>query len=127
TAGLPRLGQNGSALSVDWRVLTFTIALSLATGILFGLIPALQGSRADLNVTLKESSGRSGTGLRHNKARSALVVVELALAVVLLVGSALLIRTSLALRAVDPGFDATNVLTMRMSLSGSRFLQSEGV
>src|SRR5262245_22291601 len=127
TAGLPRLGQNGSALSLDWRVLTFTIALSIATGILFGLIPALQGSRADLNVTLKESSGRSGTGLRHNKARSALVVVELALAVVLLVGSALLIRTSLALRAVDPGFDATNVLTMQMSLSEPRFASSRTV
>jgi len=127
TAGLPRLGQNGSALSLDWRVLTFTIALSIATGILFGLIPALQGSRADLNATLKESSGRSGTGLRHNKARSALVVVELALAVVLLVGSALLIQTSLALRAVDPGFDATNVLTMQMSLSEPRFASSRTV
>ena len=101
--------------------------VSVATGILFGLIPALHGSRTTLSETLKESSGRSGTGFRHNKSRSLLVVTEMALALILLVGSALLIRTSLALRAVEPGFDANNVLTMRMSLSGSQFLQSAGV
>ena len=76
------------------------------TGILFGLIPALQGSRADLSSTLKETSGRSGTGFRQNKARSVLVVVEVALALILLVGSALLIRTAVALGRVEPGFDA---------------------
>ncbi len=127
TAGLPRIGQDGSLVGVDWRVLGFTLLVSLATGILFGLVPALQGARADLSSTLKESSGRTGTGLRHNKARSILVVAEVALALVLLVGSALLIRTSVALRAVDAGFDPNNVLTMRMSLTGPRFLKSEGV
>jgi putative ABC transport system permease protein len=127
TAGLPRVGENGALVGVDWRVLTFTILVSLATGVIFGLIPALQGSHADLSSTLKESSGRSGTGFRQNKARSLLVVSEVALALVLLVGSALLIRTSIALTTVDPGFDVTNVLTMRMSLTGPRFLKSEGV
>jgi len=127
TAGLPRLGQDGSLLAVDWRVLGFTILISVGTGILFGLIPAFQGSRADLNATLKETSGRSGTGFRHNKARSILVVTEVALAIILLVGSALLIRTSLALRAVEPGFDSQNVLTMRMSLTGPRFAKSASV
>jgi putative ABC transport system permease protein len=127
TAGLPRLGQDGTFVGVDWRVLSFTILVSIGTGILFGLIPALQGSRADLNAALKESSGRSGTGFRHNKARSLLVVIEVALAIILLVGSALLIRTSLALRAVDPGFDPHNVLTMRMSLTGPRFTSSAAV
>ena len=127
TAGIPRLGEAGALVNVDWRVLGFTVLVSLATGILFGLIPALQGSHADLSSTLKESSGRSGTGFRQNKTRSLLVVSEVALALVLLVGSALLIRTSVALRNVDPGFDTSNVLTMRMSLTGPRFLKSEGV
>jgi putative ABC transport system permease protein len=127
TAGLPRIGRDGALVGIDWRVLAFTLAVSLATGVIFGLFPALQTSRADLSVTLKESSGRSGTGFRQNKARSVLVVVEVALALVLLIGSALLIRTALALRAVDPGFDTANVLTMRMSLSEARFQKSEGV
>jgi len=127
TAGLPRIGQDGALVGLDWRVLGFTVAVSLGTGIIFGLIPALQGSRADLGLTLKESGARSGTGVRQNKTRSVLVVVEVALAVILLVGSALLIRTSVALRMVDPGFNTTNVLTMRMSLSGPRFLESAGV
>ena len=127
TAGLPRVGMDGALVGVDWRVVLFTTAVSLGTGILFGLIPALQSSKTDLTTTLKESSGRSGTGLRQNKARSVLVVVEVALALVLLVGSALLIRTAVALGHVDPGFDASHVLTMRMSLTGPRFLKSEGV
>jgi predicted permease len=127
TAGLPRIGQDGSLVGIDWRVLTFTLLVSLGTGVLFGLIPALQGSRSDLCATLKESGGRTGTGLRHNKARSLLVVAEVALALILLVGSALLIRTSVALRKVDAGFDPNNVLTMRMSLTGPRFLKSAGV
>src|SRR5205807_6879556 len=84
-------------------------------------------SRADLNASLKEGGGRSGTGLRHNKARTILVLVEVALAVVLLVGSALLIRTSMALGTVKPGFDAENVLTMRMSINGPQFARSAAV
>ena len=127
TAGLPRLGENGALVGMDWRVLGFALAISIATGILFGLIPALHGSRTTLSDTLKETSSRSGTGFRHNKSRSILVVSEMALALILLVGSALLIRTSVALGHVDPGYDVNNVLTMRMSLSGSRFLTSAGV
>src|SRR5262249_34545839 len=80
-----------------------------------------------LSSTLKESAGRSGTGFRQNKARSVLVVLEVALALVLLVGSALLIRTSLTLRAVNPGFDPMNVLTMRMSVSSPQFVKAEAV
>jgi len=127
TAGLPRLGQDGSAVALDWRVLTFTLLVSLGTGIIFGLLPALQGSHVDLNATLKESGGPSGTAFRHTKARSLLVVAEVALALILLVGSALLIRTSMALRDVEPGFNPHNILTMRMSLTGPRFLKSSGV
>ena len=125
TAGLPRLGEKGTLVGADWRVLGFTVLISIGTGILFGLVPALQSSRTDLSATLKESSGRTGTGFRQNKMRSVLVIAEVALALVLLVGSALLIRTSLALGAVNPGFDPGNVLTMRMSLSGPRFLKAD--
>jgi predicted permease len=124
TANLPRVGREGSLVIVDWRVLAFTILAAAVTGILFGLIPALQASRTDLNASLKEGGGRSGTGLRHNKARTILVLIEVALAVVLLVGSALLIRTSLALGTVKPGFDAENVLTMRMSINSPQFNRS---
>jgi predicted permease len=127
TAGLPRIGENGSIVTVDWRVLAFTIVLSIVTGIVFGLIPALHASRTDLSSTLKEGSSRAGSGFRQNKTRSVLVVAEVALALVLLIGSALLVRTAVALRTVDPGFDATSVLTMRMAMTGQQYLTSEGV
>jgi predicted permease len=118
---IPRIGLHGSGITLDWRLLLFTICISLLTGIVFGLVPALDVSRTDVAGALKEGGGRSGTGLRQNKTRSLLVIGEVALAVILLVGAALLIRTFMALRAVKPGFDAHNVLTLRMSLSGSRF------
>jgi predicted permease len=127
TADLPRVGQDGSIVTLDWRVLTFTLAVSIGTGVLFGLIPALQASQTDLSGTLKESSSRAGTGLRQNKTRSILVVVEVAVALVLLVTSALLVRTAVALRAVDPGFDPGHVLTMRMSMSGEQYHTTGGV
>ncbi|HSK11162.1 MAG TPA: ABC transporter permease [Vicinamibacterales bacterium] len=127
TAGLPRVGENGALVGIDWRVLAFTLVVSVATGVLFGLIPALQSARTDLAGTLKEGGGRAGTGFRQNKARAILVVTEVALALVLLVGSALLIRTAVALGSVDPGFDPSNVLTLRMSLSGPQYQKSEAV
>ncbi len=126
-AGLPRIGEDGSAISLDWHVLGFTLAVSLLTGILFGLFPAFSASRSDLNSTLKESGNRSGTGFRQAKARSLLVVSEVSLALVLLIGSALLIRTFIALHGVGPGFDYHNVLTMEMSLNGERYQKSAGV
>jgi len=127
TANLPRIGEDGALVAVDWRVVTFAVVVSIATGVLFGLIPALQAARTDLTSTLKESAGRSGTGFRQNKARAILVVSEIALALILLVGSALLIRTSLALSAVDPGFDAAHVLTMRMSLQNPKYFGADAV
>jgi putative ABC transport system permease protein len=126
-AGLPRIGEEGAAVGVDWRVLVFTLVVSLLTGILFGLFPAISTSRSDLNSSLKESSNRSGTGFRQSNARALLVVSEVSLALVLLIGSALLIRTFIALRAVNPGFDAHNVLTLEMSLTGDRFQKTGGV
>lgn len=127
TANLPRVGRDGALVTMDWRVLAFTLLAAMVTALLFGLIPAIQSSRVDLNATLREGGGRSGSGFRQNKARTILVIGEVALAVVLVVGAALLIRTSLALAAVKPGFDAHNVLTMRMSLAGKRFLKSAAI
>ena len=124
---IPRVGEKGAAVGLDWHVLLFTIGVSMLTGILFGLIPAFQSSRTDLSSSLKESSGRSGSGFRQNKARSVLVVIETALALVLLIGSALLIRTYVALRSVQPGYDSHNVLTLRMSLAGGRFEKTAAV
>jgi putative ABC transport system permease protein len=118
---IPRIGEQGAAVTLDWRVLAFTLLVSLGTGILFGLIPAFGASHADLGLTLKESGSRSGSGLSQNKARATLIVTEVALALVLLVGAALLIRTFAALRGVNPGFSTDKVLTMEMSLSGKRF------
>src|SRR3954469_19176319 len=127
TAGLPRVGAAGDMVGLDWRVVGFTVGIALVTGLIFGLIPALQSSKTDLTTTLKESSGRSGTGCRQNKVRSVLVVVEVALALVLLIGSALLIRTAVALGHVDPGFDTHNVLTLKMSLKGGQYQKAEAV
>ncbi|HYL37267.1 MAG TPA: ADOP family duplicated permease, partial [Bryobacteraceae bacterium] len=124
---IPRIGPHAAYVSMDLRVLAFTLAVALITGILFGLIPALQASRADLTATLKESGGRSGSGFRQNKARSILVICEMALALILLIGAALLIRTYVALRSVDPGFDPHNVLTIQMSITGPRFAKTAGV
>ncbi|HEX6895662.1 MAG TPA: ABC transporter permease, partial [Bryobacteraceae bacterium] len=124
---IPRLGPGGRYVSLDLHVLGFTLLAALLTGVLFGLIPAFQASRTDLTSVLKEAGGRGGTGFRQNKARSLLVVTEMALALILLIGAALLIRTYVALRAVNPGFDSRNILTMQMSLSGARFQKTAGV
>lgn len=125
TVGLPRIG-GGSEIAIDWRVVAFTAAVSIATGILFGLAPAVGASRADLGEALKDG-GRAGTSRRQNRTRGLLVASEVALAVVLLAGAALLIRTFFALRAVDAGFDAHDVLTLRMSLAGSRYKDAADV
>lgn len=126
-AGLPRIGENGSAVGIDWRVLAFTLIVSLLTGILFGVFPAFAASRADVNASLNQGGSRSGTGHREGRTRSILVVSEISLALVLLIGSALLIRTFVALHAVDPGFDAHNIVTMEMSLNGPRYQNTAGV
>jgi predicted permease len=122
---LPRVNDQqhvGSMVSVlDWHVLAFTFGIALFTGVLFGLFPAVRISRMDVNSALKETSGRSGTGLKQNRARSLLVISEMALAVILLAGAALMIRTFVGLRSVHPGFDPHNVITMQTSLTGGKY------
>jgi putative ABC transport system permease protein len=125
--GIPRIGADGSGIAPDWTVLLFTLAIALATGILFGLAPALQASRPDLHGTLKESGARAGSGVRQNRARGLLVVTEMALAIVLLIGAGLLIRSFAGLRQVPPGFDRHNVLTMESSFTGTKYTRTAQV
>ncbi|HEY6301742.1 MAG TPA: ABC transporter permease [Terriglobales bacterium] len=116
---IPRIGVYGYHVAVDWRVLTFTALISLLTGFVFGLMPAFESSRGDVNTSLK--AGHSGAGNQRNAARSVLVISEMSLALVLLIGAGLLIRSFIDLQAVKPGFDVRSVLTLRMSLTSSRF------
>jgi putative ABC transport system permease protein len=122
-----RDGLHATIPMLDWRVAAFTFGIALLTGILFGLYPALQTSNPDLSSTLKENSGRSGSSKRQHRARSALVVAEISLALVLLTGAALLIRTFVGLRTVNPGFDAHRVLTMETSMAGPAYTSTEKV
>lgn len=117
---IPRVGE-ASGVPLDWTVLLFTGGVALLTGILFGLFPALHASRPDLNATLKETSSRSGTGMKQNRARGILVISEMALAMILLIGAALLIRTFTELRGVKPGVATESVLTMQTAMAGSRY------
>jgi putative ABC transport system permease protein len=128
-AELPRLPSQGLGLLglMDGRILVFAFAVSLLTGVLFGLVPALQISRTDLNAELREGSGRTSGGARRQRTRNTLVVFETALSLVLLVGAALMIRTFLALRNVQPGFQAASVLTMSTSLAGQKYETAAGV
>ncbi len=127
TGSLDMVGENGGAVTVDWRVMGFALAVSFGTGIAFGLVPALRGSRADLTSGLKDGGVRSGASVGQNKARAVLVVSEVGLAVVLLVGSFLLTRSFMALSAVDPGFETKNVVTMNVLVSGKKYLKSATV
>jgi predicted permease len=124
---LPRIGGQGSAVTLDWRVLLFTLLATVVTSIAFGLIPALSLSRRDVHAGLKESDPRSGTGLGRKKTRSILVVLEMALSLILLSGAALLMRTFVALKGVNPGFNTGHILTCEMSLNQPRLDQTSAV
>jgi predicted permease len=123
TADLPLVGQNGSAVTIDWRLFGFAFAISIVTGIAFGLFPALQASRLDVNATLK-GAARSGTGFRQNKARASFVMSETCLAVILMIGAALLIRSFIAIYSVDRGIATDGVITMRTLLTGPKYAKT---
>jgi putative ABC transport system permease protein len=118
---IPRVGE----IAPDNRVLGFTLLVSLLTGVVFGLAPALQASRPDLNETLKEGGKGGGSGSRSGRARNALIVIEVAMALVLLVGAGLLIKSFRRLQEVDPGFDPRNLLTMRLFLPQSKYAEPQ--
>jgi putative ABC transport system permease protein len=107
---------------IDGPVLIFTVAASLLSGVFFGLIPAFSAAGPGLNDSLKEG-GRTGSGARGRHARAAFVVVEIALALVLLVGAGLLVRSFARLMDVDAGFDTGQTVTMRVSLPQSRYAE----
>jgi putative ABC transport system permease protein len=112
--------QRLEIVGIDGWVLGFTAAAALLSGLFFGLIPALTASGSNLHESLKEG-GRSGSGGRGARARSAFVILEVAVALVLLVGAGLLVRSFVRLLAVDPGFDPDRTVTMRVGLPGSRY------
>jgi putative ABC transport system permease protein len=118
---LPRSAEIG----VDLRVLAFTLAASLLTGFVFGLAPALHAARMDLNQVIKEG-GRGGAGTK-GRVRSALVITEMALALVLLAGAGLLVRSIANLYRVNPGFDPNNILSFRIELSPRAFSQATAI
>jgi putative ABC transport system permease protein len=124
---IPRIGEDGSGVTLDMNILLFTLGVSVLTGILFGLIPAIGAARPNLASSLNESGSRTGMGVRSGKLRSILVIGEMALTVVLVTGAGLLIRTFLKLQSVDPGFAMHNVMTLSMSMSGSRFQKTAPV
>jgi len=113
---IPRLRNIG----IDQRVLQFTFFVSLITGVLFGLAPSLRSARVNLSETLKEG-GRSVVGGGNPRLRSLLVIAEIALSLVLLIGAGLLIRSFILVQRVDPGFDTSNVISMRISLIGTTY------
>jgi putative ABC transport system permease protein len=108
--------------TIDGWVLAFTVVVAIGTGILFGLVPAIQAARPNLNETLRDSGARgTSAGRARQRLRSSLVVGEVALSLVLLVGAALMIRSFLGMQRVNPGFDTDKLLTMRVSLVGPSY------
>src|SRR6266850_2243668 len=121
---VPRIHE----ISVDGRILVFTLLVSLVTGVVFGMVPALHASKLDLNESLKEGLRGTSTGLRENRLRSLLVISEVAMALVLLVSAALLTKSFVRLLDVNPGFNPANVLAMDIQLPNlppSRYAKDE--
>ncbi|HVF90710.1 MAG TPA: ABC transporter permease [Blastocatellia bacterium] len=120
---LPRLRE----IDLDGRVLGFTLAVSVLTGILFGLAPAIRASRVHVVDSLKDGEGRSTGGVMARRVQSALVICGIAVASALLIGAGLLIKSFMQLQATDPGFVTNNLLTMQVSTSPLLFPESQDV
>jgi putative ABC transport system permease protein len=118
---IPRIEPDGSNLVVDARALLFAIVTTITSGVAAGLLPAWRVSRVDPETFLRSGGGRTGTSARHERTRALLVIAEVALASLLLVSTTLVIRSFIALRQVDPGFDAGHVLTLETLVTEPRF------
>ena len=114
---LPRAGE----IHVDWQTLAFMLAVSVITAIFFGLLPSLQASKPDLNAILRESGRGTAGSVRRNRVRSALVISQVAVSMILLIAASLLGRSFLTLERVDPGFDRRHVLTMQVTLPAAKY------
>ncbi|HET9408050.1 MAG TPA: ABC transporter permease [Candidatus Sulfotelmatobacter sp.] len=115
----------GAPISMDWRVLLFTIGVSLFAGVIFGLAPALQLSRVNVSTMLRDEDRGTTGGRGHARLKSALVIGQVALSLVLLIGAALLLRSFTRLLQTDPGFDERNLLTMNISLPTVKYANPE--
>jgi putative ABC transport system permease protein len=110
-----------NTVTIDGNVMVFTVALTLAAALLFGLLPALRASRPDLSDTLKEGGRAVSSSLRRNRMRAALVASEMAVALMLLIGAGLLIQSFIRLEDVTPGFEPDRILSMRIALSNPKY------
>jgi len=124
---LPRVPEIAALPAIDLRVAAFSFLLSLITALLFGLAPALQLSRTGLAFSLNESGIRAGAGRKQSRTRSVLVAAEVAIALVLLCGAVLLIRSFAAMHSVSLGFDPNHLLTSQISLAGDGYAESSRV
>ena len=120
-AALPAHMPRAAEIQVDWQVLVFTFVVAVMTGVIFGLVPALQAYRLNLSEALKESGGKGTPGFVRHRVRSLLVVTEIALALVLLVGAGLLIKSFHRLQQVNAGFNPENVLSVPVAIPQSRY------
>jgi putative ABC transport system permease protein len=121
----PTILPRAAEVAMDWRALAFTAAVAALTGILFGIAPALHMVRTDLMAALREGARGNAIGFRRNRLRSVLVTAEVALALVLLCGAGLLMRSFYRLQSVDTGFDPRDVLTFRTNLPGAKYKTDE--
>lgn len=121
--GIPRLG----AAHFDARILLFSLTISIATGVLMGLVPAFQAARVDQREALQQQGGRGTVGMGRSRTRSLLVASEVALAFVLTVASGLLLKSFISAMNVNPGFDPQNVLTVDFTLAGTRYNDDKSV
>ena len=122
-SSIPRVKE----ITLDGWALGFSMLISIGTGLLFGLVPALQSSKPDMNEALKEGSRSASGSIRRNKTRSMYVIAEVAICLVLLIGAGLMIKSFAKLINVSPGFNPENVLSMNVALSGSRYGDSQQV
>ena len=117
--------SRGVSIPLDYRVLLFTLLLSVLTGVIFGLLPVLQAANPNLTKALKESARGSTDSTRSRRVRSLLVVSEIALALVLLIGAALLLKSFMHLQSINPGFNSQNLLTAQIALPELKYKEGE--
>ena len=118
---IPTNVAQADTISIDAKVLLFTLAVAVVTGLIFGLVPATQASHFNLNETLKEGGRDSGAGARGKRLRNSLVIAEVAISFILLVGAGLLINSFVHLRNLDPGFRADHLLALNVDLSEVKY------